>query len=223
MTTGSDTVSTAGDASLPAAIQAWFEPDRLQSIFETGDSQAARLAADWLARGGKRWRPLLSATVCRGLIPVDAPLPDAMGAVVLAAECLHKASLIHDDIEDTDDQRYGRPALHRAHGIPVALNVGDLLVGEGYTPADGRGSVAVRVAHGSVETAVSDAGCGIESAGLTQVFDHFFTTVPRNSLRESGMGLGLSIAQAIVQNHGGTIRAESQPGEGSVFAFSLPA
>ncbi len=92
-----------------------------------------------------------------------------------------------------------------------------------HTPPDGRVTVAVRVADGSVETAVRDTGCGIEPSDLAQVFDHFFTTVPRNSLRESGMGLGLSIALAIAQNHGGTIRAESQPGEGSVFTFTLPA
>jgi geranylgeranyl pyrophosphate synthase len=39
---------------------------------------------------------------------------------------------VHDDIEDSDDLRYGEPTLHKQYGIPVALNVGDLLVGEGY-------------------------------------------------------------------------------------------
>ncbi len=40
--------------------------------------------------------------------------------------------MIHDDIEDGDEQRYQRPTLHTAVGVPVALNVGDFLVGEGY-------------------------------------------------------------------------------------------
>src|SRR5262249_11990879 len=44
----------------------------------------------------------------------------------------HKASLVHDDIEDADTVRYGRPAVHAEHGVPIALNVGDLLLGEGY-------------------------------------------------------------------------------------------
>ena len=44
----------------------------------------------------------------------------------------HKASLIHDDIEDGDATRYGEKTLHEEHGVPVALNVGDLLIGEGY-------------------------------------------------------------------------------------------
>jgi geranylgeranyl diphosphate synthase, type II len=47
-------------------------------------------------------------------------------------ECFHKASLIHDDIEDNDAQRYGEKTLHEEHGVAVALNVGDLLIGEGY-------------------------------------------------------------------------------------------
>ena len=52
--------------------------------------------------------------------------------MAIAVECFHKASLIHDDIEDGDDFRYGEKTLHAEHGIPVALNVGDLLLGEGY-------------------------------------------------------------------------------------------
>ncbi len=50
----------------------------------------------------------------------------------MAVECFHKASLIHDDIEDNDRLRYGEPTLHESYGVPVALNVGDFLLGEGY-------------------------------------------------------------------------------------------
>ena len=57
----------------------------------------------------------------------------------IAVECFHKASLVHDDIEDADARRYGRPTLHVEHGVPVALNVGDLLVGEGYRLLAGAG------------------------------------------------------------------------------------
>ena len=50
----------------------------------------------------------------------------------MAVECFHKASLIHDDIEDNDSFRYGEKTLHEEYGVAVALNVGDLLIGEGY-------------------------------------------------------------------------------------------
>ncbi|HAL70399.1 MAG TPA: polyprenyl synthetase, partial [Verrucomicrobiales bacterium] len=57
---------------------------------------------------------------------------DDLKLAAISVEAFHKASLIHDDIEDNDAERYGEPTLHSEHGIPVALNVGDLLIGEGY-------------------------------------------------------------------------------------------
>jgi geranylgeranyl diphosphate synthase, type II len=59
-------------------------------------------------------------------------VPDDLKRLAIAVECFHKASLVHDDIEDEDDVRYGEATLHVDHGTAVALNVGDLLVGEGY-------------------------------------------------------------------------------------------
>ena len=59
-------------------------------------------------------------------------MPEDLRKVAVAVECFHKASLIHDDIEDGDAQRYGEKTLHEEHGMAVALNVGDLLIGEGY-------------------------------------------------------------------------------------------
>jgi PAS domain S-box-containing protein len=61
-----------------------------------------------------------------------------------------------------------------------------------------------------------DTGRGISSEFLSNLFDPFFTT------REMGFGLGLAICQDIVENHGGTIRVESQPGCGSTFSVYLP-
>src|SRR5207302_38560 len=60
------------------------------------------------------------------------PLPRGLRNLAVAVECFHKASLVHDDIEDGDATRYGEPTLHELHGTPVALNVGDLLLGDGY-------------------------------------------------------------------------------------------
>ena len=62
----------------------------------------------------------------------DEPIPEDLKKIAVAVECFHKASLIHDDIEDEDAERYGEKTLHEEHGLAVALNVGDLLIGEGY-------------------------------------------------------------------------------------------
>jgi geranylgeranyl pyrophosphate synthase len=121
--------------SLRKDVDAWFEPAALDRILGgVAGTQTERLGRQWLAKSGKRWRPFLAACAYRALSDAapDAPLPDGLKKLAVAVECFHKASLIHDDIEDDDATRYGEPTLHAEHGVPVALNVGDLLLGEGY-------------------------------------------------------------------------------------------
>jgi geranylgeranyl pyrophosphate synthase len=63
----------------------------------------------------------------------EPPAPSTdLKKLAIAVECFHKASLVHDDIEDDDDTRYGQATLHMEQGIPIALNVGDYLLGLGY-------------------------------------------------------------------------------------------
>ncbi len=50
----------------------------------------------------------------------------------MSIETFHKASLVHDDIEDDDPFRYGDETMHRRYGVPTAINVGDYLIGMGY-------------------------------------------------------------------------------------------
>jgi geranylgeranyl diphosphate synthase, type II len=120
--------------ALRSQVQAWFEPsalNRLLGVAEAGETD--RISRDWLARAGKRWRPFLTVCVWKALQDdPDAEIPESLKKLAIAVECFHKASLIHDDIEDEDAERYGESALHVEHGVAVALNCGDLLVGEGY-------------------------------------------------------------------------------------------
>lgn len=110
-----------------------FTPASLDLIMGSGSGETEQLAREWLMRAGKRWRPFLAASVVHSLTDIkEESLSDDLRKICVAVECFHKASLIHDDIEDNDDQRYGEQTLHASHGIPLALNVGDLLIGEGY-------------------------------------------------------------------------------------------
>ena len=115
-------------------VESWFSPAALDALFggpPAGETET--LARAELTRAGKRWRPFLTVCVHQALQDdPHAPPPDALRKVAVAVECFHKASLVHDDIEDGDALRYGEPTLHASHGVPAALNVGDLLVGEGY-------------------------------------------------------------------------------------------
>jgi len=91
-----------------------------------------------------------------------------------------------------------------------------------FTPAGGCITLAARNAEegGMVTLSVRDTGCGIEAEQLERVFDRFWST------REGtvgGAGLGLAIAQGIVEAHGGAIAVDSEPGTGTTFRFTLPA
>jgi len=81
------------------------------------------LVRDYPSRAGKGIRPSLLLATCQAF---GGPIDQALGPAV-AIELAHNAFLIHDDIEDASLQRRGRPALHRVHGTPVAINVGDAL------------------------------------------------------------------------------------------------
>ena len=84
------------------------------------------------------------------------------------------------------------------------------------SPEGGAVSVKTRLAAGAVEIAVIDRGVGIEPQQRDSIFNPFFTTKPE------GVGLGLAIVSKIVDEHGGKITVESDPGKGSVFHVRLP-
>ena len=100
------------------------------------------LAHDFVRRGGKYSRPFITLAAYDALTgghgttndgaAAIAKFPDAVLRAAMSIEMFHKASLVHDDIEDDDGYRYGQPTLHRRFGLPTAINVGDYLIGMGY-------------------------------------------------------------------------------------------
>lgn len=131
--------------ALRQEVDSWFEPAYLASILCLSGSVTEQIAIEWLLKGGKRWRPLLAAGVSRVLRDGNSSDLGAIKRLAVAVECFHKASLVHDDIEDEEEQRYGEPALHKKYGLAVALNVGDLLIGEGYRLIAGTGVTADQI------------------------------------------------------------------------------
>ncbi|MGN0853640.1 MAG: polyprenyl synthetase family protein [Kiritimatiellia bacterium] len=90
-------------------------------------SKISEISLEFKERGGKRLRPRL----CRAVFEACGGRGD-IGPVCDAIECFHKASLIHDDIQDGDECRYGRPTVWKEHGVAVAIAAGDWLVAHGY-------------------------------------------------------------------------------------------
>ena len=151
-----------------------FSPERLEELIPrirkssfsddvaTTDPVAVTesIAYDFLARGGKQSRPFITLAVRDSLLEGRATLdaavaeeiPQSALRVAMAIETFHKASLVHDDIEDNDQFRYGSETLHKQHGVATAINVGDYLVGMGYR------IVSRDIAELGVETAADVLG-----------------------------------------------------------------
>jgi C4-dicarboxylate-specific signal transduction histidine kinase len=82
--------------------------------------------------------------------------------------------------------------------------------------AERRLAIFTRVKGDHAVLGVADNGPGIPPERMEHLFDAFYTT------KESGMGMGLAISQTIIDDHGGEIRAESEPGKGTLFQVRLP-
>ncbi|MBN1963517.1 MAG: HAMP domain-containing histidine kinase [Anaerolineae bacterium] len=124
-------------------------------------------------------------------------------------------------------------ALHLTHAADLTLvqaderrlaQVVNNLVGNGIKYNRDGGSVRIHVSRQAeaLRVSVRDDGFGIEAEDLPHVFERFFRARRAEATRIEGSGLGLSIAQAIVKQHGGSISATSTPGEGSEFVFTIP-
>jgi signal transduction histidine kinase len=91
-----------------------------------------------------------------------------------------------------------------------------------HTPRDGKITVTAREHAQMIYVSVVDTGEGILPADLPMIFERFYRVDKSRTRATGGSGLGLTIAKRLVEAHGGTIKAESQAGQGSVFTFSLP-
>jgi geranylgeranyl pyrophosphate synthase len=117
---------------------------RQECLPHFGDPIAATeaIAYDFLAKGGKYSRPFITLAVYDALTGGKgtsgsgaeevARFSDSVRRAAMSIETFHKASLVHDDIEDDDSFRYGEETVHKKYGTATAINVGDYLIGMGY-------------------------------------------------------------------------------------------
>jgi PAS domain S-box-containing protein len=164
------------------------------------------------------------AAIVRDLITTGHPSPDRTRVrirdVVAEAVLRMPAPLRERFMVRVVDQ--GAPDVLAAAG-QLSQAIANLLDNAAEAlPADGGQDIVVRIGRTATDGAcveVEDPGSGIPADVLGRVFDPFFTTRPIGQ----GIGLGLSVAHAIVTAHGGTISASSTPGKGSTFRIELPA
>ena len=116
---------------------------------------------------------------------------------------------------------YFEPVLFFFTAIALALLN---LVRNAITFTDDGGQVGIKAEadEGFVRVLVVDTGIGIPDADKERVFERFFQVESHLTRKHGGMGLGLSIAKAMIELHNGQIWVESKEGMGSLFCFVLP-
>jgi signal transduction histidine kinase len=146
--------------------------------------------------------------------------------VLLNLEDVIKAALL--EMEHLAAQKRQRMRSEAPADLPVLLGDQVLLTrvltnllsnAIKYTPDGGTITVYARADQQTVEIDVADTGPGIPAEALPHLFERFYR-VP--GTQGEGTGLGLSIVKSIIEKHGGSVRASSTPGRGSLFTLMLP-
>ncbi len=117
------------------------------------------------------------------------------------------------------------PGLQPVQGDVAGLRqlVGNLLSNAvRYTPRGGAVTVRLRRAGAGLRLEVEDTGIGIPKDDLPRIFEEFFRSANARGHTSDGTGLGLSIVRAVVEQHGGKVLVESEPGRGTRFTVELP-
>lgn len=157
------------------------------------------------------------------------------GKIVLQRQRASLAEIVRDAVEAS------RPLIDASgHALNIAIADGDVVVdvdvtriaqvvtnllnnAAKYTPHGGRIDLVVDSAEGNARVSVTDTGVGISEAMLPKVFDMFTQVDASRDRAQGGLGIGLAIAQRLVDLHGGELKAASAgEGQGSRFTVRLP-
>src|SRR6266436_7901388 len=120
-------------------------------------------------------------------------------------------------IEENLPKIYADPQELEQVLVNLYFNAIDVMPDGGALTVAGKTILAASGAPHEVAISVSDTGFGISPEDLVKIFLPFFT-----AKKKHGLGLGLPICDRIIKNHGGRIKVESQPGQGTTFEISLP-
>lgn len=183
---------------------------RVASRIQRALDRAARLIDDLLD---------ITRIESGGGIPIDARPMSPAAITVAVADMFHEPASAASLELDTAIE-HGLPDVFADE--PRLVQALGNLVGNAlkFTPAGGAVRITAARRDGEVELAVSDTGPGIPPEQLAHLFDRFWQANKRD---RRGAGLGLAIAKAIVEAHGGQIHVESELGRGTTFRITIPS
>ena len=146
----------------------------------------------------------------------DAPLEQVVADCVRGFEAQARSQRVRLEAKVAGSLPAARCAPEKVERVLFNLLTNALR----YTPSDGSIAVLVTAGEETIEVAVEDTGTGLEPAAERRMFERFWRGDPSRSI--DGAGLGLAIAQGLVEAQGGRIWAENRPGGGARVAFALP-
>ncbi|MEK0431105.1 MAG: phosphate regulon sensor protein PhoR [Gemmatimonadota bacterium] len=152
------------------------------------------------------------------------PNPDDLDLRGVAAEVLNAARDAADAkglILETEISADATVAYADATAVRQVL--GNLVDNAVRHTASGRVVLFSRPHPRGVEVGVRDTGSGIPAEHLPRIFERFYRVDPGRSREQGGTGLGLSIVKHLIETHGGRVRAESTPGQGTTISALFPA
>jgi two-component system, OmpR family, sensor histidine kinase KdpD len=153
------------------------------------------------------------------------------GAVQVQKEWQPLEEVVGAALSRLDDRLHDRPlATHLPPDLPLVpldgvlieqalINLLDNAIK--YTPSGSPIDISARAARDAVAVEIADRGPGIPPGEEGRIFEKFYR-IPQSADGTSGVGLGLAVCRGIVEAHGGRISAESRPGGGTLFRFTLP-
>ncbi len=208
-----------------ASVRTALEGD---GAIDVEDLEDMRSATEIITRGVERAVRIVTDLRSFTRVAASARVEDVDLAACLAgaaAACRERSDVdeaairIEVDVADEVGTIRGYPGLLEQVFTNLVQNAAQAIASQG---ADATGAVRIRAATGSeperVAVTIEDDGPGIAADDLRRVFDPFFTTKEVGQ----GTGLGLGIARAIVEKHGGTIDVGSEVGRGTTFTVELP-
>ena len=195
----------------------------LRSLPPDSEGRRDRRHVEAIRRSADRMNRVIAdlldvASIESGRLFVE-PRKESVQAIVAAAVGTCREQAVEKSLRI--EQRVGAEPIEAVCDKERVLQVLGNLIGNAikFTPEGGSVQVNAEAVGDEVLFTVRDTGIGVPSKQLPHVFDRFWQATPKVRL---GSGLGLTIAKGVVEALGGRIWAESRPGEGTTFFFTLP-
>ncbi|MFA5891079.1 MAG: ATP-binding protein [Actinomycetota bacterium] len=189
----------------------------------TDDPEAAHRFAATLAREARRLTALVGDLLDLARLERPTEHDQDVDLSALARNAADEARARCEERGLSFEAEIAEGARARGSSDDFALMIRNLLDNAvRYTPTNGTVALHLATREDATTIEVRDTGIGIPSKDLPRIFERFYRVDAARSRETGGTGLGLSIVRHVAESHGGSVRAHSELGVGSIFIITLP-